>query len=316
MGGRGGLTDGGASATDIILHMGPLPERDGELIWPKHTRRRVQIADDIWLGPVRMRHAIMRACELRGERKLRPFHNVPSHFAFIRTSAPDPTDRYAFDGDARLRTALQLSRLVRPTATGLEYAVRVVRVPGERREVIPFDYRGLGATAHVFEENSDCLWDDDVKELARLLAAFEPKRLPNRVKRALWHHEMCAGLYYVELKLPLFVTGLEALIHTDERGRGRRAMGSTEQFVQRLLRLRQFVPELHWTERQLSDVYDHRSRLVHGRGGGDAVLNPQGRAVVRALEHGYRAIVRKCIYSQAVADVFASDASIRATLGF
>lgn len=314
--GRGGLVDEGAAATDIILHMGSLPHRDGKLIFPRHTKRRVQVAKDIWLGPIRIRQAILRACELRGENVLRPFHNVPAHFGLFRTNAPKPHDRYAFDDDRRLRTALALSRLVRPTSTGLEYAVRLVRVPNLRREIIPFDSRGLGATAHVFDKDNDCLWDEDAKELTALLAAFKPKSLPNRVSAAMWHHEVSAGLYYVEMKLPQLVTGLESLVHTDDRELGKKfRMGSTDQFVERLFRLRQFVPSLRWTKAQLLDFYDHRSQLVHGRGGGHLVLTAKGRATVLAVELGYREVVKRCIHSKHVAEIFESESSVRTALG-
>jgi hypothetical protein len=302
--------------TDVILHTGAIPYKDGKLVWPTHTRRKISIAPDLWIGPRNDREAIMDACEPRGENTLKAIRQFPCHYAFFRTNPPNKGKRHGFDPDLRLRTAIQLSRIVRPTTTAYAYAARIIRGRGMRREIVAPRVGGPGYSAYVLDESRNCLWDENVTELRAIIEAFRPRRLPRRVRRALWHHEFTAWTHLVDLRLPQCVNGLEAFVHTDERSKGKKGMGSTRQFISRMTMLKQFVPGLTWTERDLEDAYDHRSRLVHGLGGGRAILTKRGLKVFLALEGGYREILKKCILTPVVAQIFSSETSIRTTLGF
>ena len=159
--------------------------------------------------------------------------------------------------------------------------------------------------------------DEHVRALRKLLKVFNPSALPERVSRALWYHEYVFWTHMIDVRWPLCVTALEALIHTDEGDRppGKR-LGCTEQFVRRLLMLTQFVKGLRWTEQDLRDAYDRRSGLVHGVGRGADALTVEGRRLYLLVENGLRAIILDAIYKPAIAHLFVSKASIRTSLGF
>lgn len=301
--------------TDVVLHTGALPHIGNRIVWPQHTRRPIELAADIWLGPVEHADQVMDACVPRGENFPVPIRQYPSHYGFIRTAAPDPEDSFGFDRDLRLRTAIQLSRLARPTHIGTAYAARVFEASSERR-IVPFMARGHGAVSYTSEGGETALWDEDVVVLQNLLAAFNVDRLPNRVLRALWYHEYIFGARYIEVRFPHLITALEALVHTDERRRSGTYKGSTDQFVHRLAKLASLVPGLLWTDAELANAYDYRSGLVHGRLPGEAAMQPVARAAYNALENGLRVVLTAAILHPNVADIFRSDSEIRTTLGF
>jgi hypothetical protein len=301
---------------DVVLHQGPLPHRDGRIEWPTHKKEPVEIAPHLWLGPLREAEAIMVACLPRGERFPRPVINIPVHYAMYRTGLPSDASRYGFDEDGRLRTAMQLSRIVRPTSLAYSPGARVRRGKGTRREINPFRVLGPGAATWVLDEDQNCLWDDDADELRRLIVAFRPKQLPVRIRRALWYHEYMHWMQLGDVRLPMLATALEALVHTSDRGHRGKRLGSTDQFVMRLDKLRGLVPGVKWRKSDLDVFYSHRSQLVHGQGAGRLRFSQRGRAVAARLEYGLRFILRESIHSRHVADIFRSDASVRTTLGF
>ncbi len=305
------------TTVDVILNTGAYDFPGNRPVWPKYHLRKAKVGPDLWIGRHPDREAIMDACEQRGANSLKAFRQFPSHYAFFRTHAPDPTDRYKFDSDRRLRTCLQLSRLIRPSETGYYYSARILRERGRRREIVPYGARGIGTFAFNIEDDANWFGDDHVVALRKLLKVFAPSVLPERVSRALWYHEYVFWTQMIDVRWPLCVTALEALIHTDERDRPvRLRLGSTDQFIRRLLMLSQFVKGLTWTEQDLREAYDRRSGLVHGVGKGADALTPEGRRLYLLVENGLRAIILAAIYKQPIADIFASKASIRTGLGF
>jgi hypothetical protein len=151
------------------------------------------------------------------------------------------------------------------------------------------------------------------------LAAFDPAKLPNRVKASLRMHEYLHWTPAIQMRWPLLVTGLESFVHIDERGKGSGLKGgwkSTDQFVNRLFRLREFVPSLHWSRADLAAIYELRSAFVHGRASGINALRGEPRRLYRVAERGLRFILQAAILKPSVAEIFVSDASIKTTLGF
>lgn len=258
----------------------------------------------------------MDACQLRGANTLKPIRQYTSHFAFIRTNPPNPTERYKFDPDSRLRTALQLSRLIKPTNTAYEYAARIITAKRMRREIVPYSVRGIGAHAVSIDDDTNWFGDDHVDALRELLKIFAPATLPERLARALWYHEYVAWTHMIDVRWPLCVTALEALIHTDDSDRPRRSRsGSTKQFVGRLLKLTTYVSGLGWSEAALRAIYDRRSGLVHGVGRGADALTAEGKRLYMAAENGLRTILLAAVRDSSIADIFRTRASIRAALG-
>ena len=93
-------------------------------------------------------------------------------------------------------------------------------------------------------------------------------------------------------------------------------MGSTDQFVMRLDKLRQFIPALDWTAEDLTNMYEIRSSFAHGRGGHIDTLNREPRRLYLKADVGLREILCTAIHQKQIAEIFASDTSIRSYLGF
>jgi hypothetical protein len=123
---------------------------------------------------------------------------------------------------------------------------------------------------------------------------------------------MAARNYYVDVRWPLLVTGLEALVHiADERDprNSTRYAGSTRVFVDRLLALGRADPKLGVGEVELREVYDRRSTLVHGQGFGQ--LNARNKDLYRTTESLLRGVLKKCVLEPTFADTFRSDDALR-----
>lgn len=286
------------------------------LILPDITRSAVEIAPGIWLGPTPFAEQILDACQPIGHNMKRPYLQFGSLYGFYRVyeSAPYP-ERHDFDPDRRLRTALQLSRLVRPTSTSWEYAAQIWQ-DGATPEILPARFTGVGSQAFVLNEDEDWLRDEDVEALRGVLKIFAPEVLPERLKKALWYHEYLCWLYFVDVRWPLGVTALEALIHTNDFSLPRpQRMGSTAQFVRRLTRVRELLPSLQWTKADLEAIYDRRSALVHGVGKSAGEIPEEDLGLIRLEEEGLRRILLAGILDPGIAALFRDDSSVRGHLG-
>jgi hypothetical protein len=273
----------------------------------------MSITPIIWVGPVAEREAIMDASVPRGEQLPVPFRQFPSHFGFVRINPPEPERRFQFDSDSALRRVIQLSRLVRPTNISTSYAARVTET-AEGRMITPCMARGIGTVVFTSRGGDTMLWDEDIVELRRLVAAFRAEAMPTRVLRSMWFHEYLFSARYIEVRFPHLITALEALIHTDERGNAGSYTKSTEQFVKRLAKLKSLVPGLPWSESDLEDAYNYRSGLVHGRMPGEEALQPAAREVYDRIEDGLRLILVQAILRPDVAEIFSVDQNIRTYL--
>lgn len=245
----------------------------------------------------------MLACEFRGER-WSPARQFGVAQAFVReVDSTDPAQRhlYAWDEDQRLYTTLALSRLIRPHATACDYAVRrVVDTAGPER-LIPHD-AGEDRVAFGIDIGSRGWLDsDETQQLGRLLAAYDPERLPRRVSRALWLCELMVRERYLKDTLPLIVAGLEALLKV-----GRERL--TAQFGQRTGALAGELG-IPVQEDQAVAAYDDRSGIVHGAQIDLSHPTEYDRfvATADALQQTLRAAIRKAIEEPAFRAVFTAD---------
>ena len=212
---------------------------------------------------------------------------------------------------------MRLLRLVRPTTIAYQYACQVRYDQSGARVIQPAGVVGQGARAFLTAGYPDGVDDDDAVQLRRLLRAFEPTRLPNRVKNALWMYEHVAWTRLMNIRWPLVVTALEALVHTNDRGRSKgRILGSTDQFCLRLGKLQDLMKERLWSEDDLLATYDLRSSFAHGRGGGVDAMSGKALRLYELAQTGLATILRRCILQDAVADILRTDASIRTGLHF
>lgn len=288
--------------SDVILALGSIEALDGPL--PRHLSEPVQLSASMWIGPIADSAAVRDACEPAAYRDRQVGQLVPCLYGLWCDRPAGDSDPHNFDSDQTLQTALALSRLVRPTSISLKYSARrIVHVNGI--DYYPHNPFGPGSGAFVLDEASDYLDDLAVAETRALLAAFAPSTLPARVRRALWYHEYLCWNSLVDIRWPLAVTALEALVHTD-RAR------STDQFARRLAALVTHIPGLVWTESDLRDIYDARSGLVHGAETRIDLLTGPQRSLIEVTEQGLRTIVLAAIREPAVGSMFQDEASIKA----
>ncbi len=296
--------------TDVML---AVAARSGAPL-PRHYREAIQLDDDLWIGPRADRSAIIEAVQQRGLNTPLPIRQYASQYAFWRTNAQvDVASLRRFDPDYRLGTCVQLARVIRPTSVAYQFAARVVREMGRRRQIIPSGVLGSAAQAFVVDEDANWFRDEDAAALSELLHQFQPERLPARVRKALFYHEHVTRTPLIDIRWPLCITALEVLVHTEEPRSGR--MGSTVQFVTRLFRLTQFVSSLGWTARDLETIYALRSGLVHGIGQGADALRPEARRLYMLAEYGLRRIIRSAIARREIAEIFQTATTVRTFLG-
>lgn len=247
------------TVTDYVVVTGAYDQRDEKSMRPvvEFLSPR-QIHGDIWIAQIdhALCEALLDACEPRGE-NFKPVRQSGCAYAFYRENAPaGPAQQNRFDADGALYKCLALSRLVHPTSVGFENAARIRQWPSGTREIIPAGRSVLNDSAYVIAPNENWLIPDDLPMLHDLLDALHAGLLPRRIESALWHHEMAARQFFIDLRWTLLTTSLEALIRikNEKRPTGRFA-GSTEVFVDRLRAIGSMDATLSVTEAELRAMY-------------------------------------------------------------
>ncbi len=288
---------------DITLAMdvfGEAPEIPDPL--PTHCTKEVAIANALLIGPVKARAEIILACDPAGIKWKAPIRQYGSQYG-IWCDAPIMGSMNEFDADSRLRSCVQLSRLIHPTNIGFKFAGRLsYDGDGDILEFAPARLRGGAQVAYVADPTKNWLTDSHIEQLRSLIVAFDPSVLPKRVTQALFYHEYLHQLYYVDARWPMATTGVEALVHTDK-------YQSTAQFVQRALALQEELGVKLATETDLYDIYDLRSRFAHGKTVGE--LDGQQNVLYTALEQILRTSIRRAIEDPQFAGIFADEDTLR-----
>ncbi len=170
-------------------------------------------------------------------------------------------NRYGWDPAGELVSLLGFSRLIVDNAHTTEYAARVVEYEDGSLQVVPFSGPGDAAIAfRPYPERRDWLDAAEAAELAKLLGKMHAggtAGFPERVARAMWMQESSVRLRYVDLALPVLVTGLEALINTSDRT-------ATKQFTHRVSALAGELRVAGVSKTTCGRVYEARSQSVHG----------------------------------------------------
>lgn len=315
---------------DVMLAVGDTTDagnaRRGEP-WPdaRHFHEPVHLVRDVWIGPLDERHetdrlseAVLDALEPRGLNADVASRLFFSRYALMRRNAPQGPARRSVDPDSELGRVAQALRLVRPHGMSAGHMARVITQPDGRLEIYPKNPYGPGSAAFVMNPTDRWIRDEDVERVRPLLEQLPlgdgPASLPTRIGKAMLAHELLHWQNLVEVRWPLLINALEGLVHTDDRRR-QPQMQSGEQFVVRLRRLAEFVPELRWSEEELGEIYAHRNETMHG-GSVSALWSTEPfPPLYRLAEDGLRAILRATILNPELADVFARDEAIRCTLG-
>jgi hypothetical protein len=273
---------------------GPLPPPEDR---PVGLNARFELADGLYI--VRIGGAMTRRIS-RGVNAGAVEDTVPETYTFVRErDAEDGT----WDRDGSLRLVIALSRLIHPTSVGLEQsAVLTGRITDDpaRITVIPGPISGPAAAAYITDaDQRNWLTERDATELRELLARYQARPLPPRVRRALWFHEFAACTLDGAVRWALFVTGIEALINV--------AFDKiAKQFTVRSVAVAADcgVP---FSKRQATRTYSMRSRVDHG----SATSLPDDELhLLVATEHVLRAAIRRAILDPPFAALFQDDATI------
>lgn len=134
--------------------------------------------------------------------------------------------------------------------------------------------------------------------------------LPDRLRRALWYHELTAGMIQLNVRWALICTALEAIVHTDRNK-------STKQFTIRVPLLANDVGISEFSTAEADEAYEYRSRLAHGgtladpRKGTTADLDKQALPLYWLLECILREVLKKALSDLKYAAIFESDDTIR-----
>lgn len=299
--------------TDVVLMPSPYAHGGGQparkIVYFENSYR---ITDEVWLANFDTDFAkdIMDACQQRGK-NFDPIRQYGAPYGFVRTEAPSAGNQLHFDSDARLFSCVALSRLVHPTSLGFQISARVLEWENGHRKIVPHAPDRFNAYAFVTDTDSNWLVPSDVPDISRVASAYFRLKPPQRVLSAMLDFEMAARNYYVDVRWPLLVTGLEALIHVSDEHDPRnptRYAGSTRVFVDRLLAVGKADPALEVDEAELRTIYDSRSTLVHGQAFGQ--LDQRNKELYRTTENLLRRILKKSVLEPTFAATFNSDAAI------
>ena len=312
---------GPGRATDYVLVVLPYVEYASGISSREveYFATEIAISDEITIGPIDagLSEAIIVACNPRHDGYHLPTPPQAAYALWRRHPDSEAPPGPAFDADNKLTTCVLLSRLVHPTSIGFQYAARVRIWDGRDRQITALRDRSINPNAFVIDERSNWLVPNDIAALSYLFDNFYRHTRPNRINSALWYSEYAARTYYTDLRWPLIVTGLEALVKiygervSGTKG-GSRKVGSTECFVDRLSQLGWIDHRLALPVNDLTEIYDTRSVLTHGQPLG--ALDERKRDLYTAAELLLRGIAFRAIVDTTFRGIFASDASIQAHL--
>lgn len=277
----------------------------GQMFGPKPVRSRTHLYQDVYIGfcGKELWGKVSKACRPAGY-SFAPRPQYGQLYAFWNENPADPSG-FNWDPDQRLRTAIALSRLVRPTSIGFKYAARVKFDTANQIKEIDHgpvnEFLAQAYVAHATKQN--WLTDEDVVILKGLLAYFHAvsQDLPERVQRALWNHEFAAAIQWIDVRWTVIATALESLIHTDYKR-------STKQFVDRVPPLAARL-NLGFSPQDARDAYDKRSSLAHGQK--LDTTDDTTTALYCRMEEVLRAAIRTAIEDEKFRDIFRDAARIR-----
>lgn len=226
---------------------------------------------------------IIEACLPRG-RGYRVFPQFCASGAFVLSGVPADADPVGWNkpcwaGQHPLWISLLLSRLIRPTPTGLRFVARCRLEKGELETVIPAPFYGWATEAYYLpvpeeEGNAARTWFDreELRGLGELLARYltDPEgSLPKRLLPALNFYTRGFSCNDLTSRWTFVTQALQSIVCTDQRNTG-------SQFKKRLLKLADRLnieisePEINmiWKEKRCSvahggvirpPAWDHRS---------------------------------------------------------
>lgn len=307
---------------DVLLV--PASDVDGDWATDRPVDRAVDLGRGLSLGSLDHDEVelIFNACTPRGHYfiPVRQFNALYAFVLEVDDLAAYAEHPYAWDRQATIITAMQLSRLIRDNAYSMEFAARVVDYDDGQQQVIPqgqHHHRFL--PIYRFRNDRDWLTTPEAEELRALLEAYwqHVSTLPPQVNIAISLSEGAIHVPTLSRALVTLFMGLEALLNSGKHQ-------VTKQMTKRLPLLAAELGIGGVSGRFARRMYGDRSSPAHGQ---ELVLpeasstDQAGQAA--AIDHGYlaklvllqnvlRAATRRAIEDPAFAASFADAASIRA----
>lgn len=289
----------------VALHLGTGPsnlDQKNSSTPMVAANSRFQLCDDIWIERLEEQLAknVYMACEpahYKIESRVLDQHL----YAFVRRVPEKETRNY--EGLEMLHTVLALSRLIRPTSIGSRYCAKIYQCGMAESNIYAVQYRGISPDVFLSSYASDWLSVEDAEELRKLMP-WLTKATFDRIYRALWYHEYAMRSSVLDLRLPLAVTGLEALINTD-------ATGNKKQFCGRVSQLAMtFGIDL-----DVEKAWVLRSKLAHAEaflyGLGNILPQREHTPLYEKLEEVLRSTVRRSLLDQSFAEGFKDADAVR-----
>ncbi|MDD4753239.1 MAG: hypothetical protein PHT78_08345 [Desulfitobacteriaceae bacterium] len=159
-----------------------------------------------------------------------------------------------------------------------------------------------GANVFIADERRNWLTDGEGDQLQKLYDAYHRNEIIHPVSTALWYHDYCSWLYYIDVRWTLISIALDSLVHTD-------SYRSTKQFAKRVPRLANEV-NMAITEQEATQFYELRSGLVHG---GLGEMSADNQHLYRLMEELLRRVIKRAIIEPQFSAFLADHDLIRNT---
>ena len=286
---------------DVVMELvPPMGVPEGERL-----RESFAITSELEVIPVdwEVFHAITAACDPPGVNRGKVADLRAPLYAFVRINAPR-SPYSAWDSDEKLQLGIALSRLVRPTSIGFEFAVRLVGdVRSGEFELIPGPVRGFGAQAWTSQPEHDWLSPADLLRLRSVASAFfsDPFPASSRVQQALWFFEYAARTGPIDIRWLFVATAIETLLSTDPSQ-------STRHFTRRLSQLADALGTVSVSKDEASRMWGLRSAISHGSKHGG--LGETDFAIYRKVEEVLRASLERAVVDKTFRGIFSDEKSI------
>jgi hypothetical protein len=217
---------------------------------------------------------------------------------------PASANKERWDDDGTLQTLVALSRLVHPTSASLRLAARIeLDAAGIVKWISQARFSGVQLDAFIAPGNPrDWLTSQELETLKTIAFVLDGRLSLGRVWRALWYHEYAARSYEMDIRWPMVVTGLEALLKTERNYLG-------DQFRRRTFALAKELGVVEYTEKQASDAWEMRCGLTHGQN--LRTVTGEDLRLYVMIESILRMGALKALREQEFGALFENDAAIR-----
>lgn len=263
------------------------------------------LAQEMWVGHLPMDvdcDTVFEACSAAGL-NFRPIRQFGCHYSLCRRVRPGQSDYYDWDSQQILSVVVFLSRLIRPTTVGTQYAARLYFEDGDLKTIVPGPTNGIAAHAWVVAEDG---WRDwlSVAELTQLrdLLPLYRRSVPDRVRHARKHIDQAFHSFYLDQRCASLVTGFESLLKVSQ-------FQATRQFASRACRLAEFFG-MTLTEEEAKALYEHRSAFVHGKAVRFTELTTELVEQYNRFERLLRGALLRASTEEAISSLFESDKSV------